>query len=80
MTANPHAAPRSARGRKPFVIRQYLDEVGITMADIARDLEVSHTLVSRTVRGTANSRRVLEKLMEIGVPSEAINGERGGPR
>ncbi|GAB7082329.1 helix-turn-helix domain-containing protein [Megalodesulfovibrio paquesii] len=56
-------SPRNGRA-----IRAYLVRKGISMADIARDLECSRSLVCHTVRGGKNNKRVLARLVELGVP------------
>lgn len=69
---NPHAAVGSGRKRQPWRIREELDLRGVTQMQIARDLGVTHPIVSRTVRGMMNNRRVLRALLEHGVPARYL--------
>lgn len=67
------AAAGAGRARRPYIIREHLAGLGLTMVDVARDLGVSGTLVRETVRGRNNNRRVLARLQELGVPETALS-------
>ncbi len=71
--SNVHAAIGAGRNRKPYRIREYLAEKGMTMKDVALDMGVNPSLVQDTIRGRKNSRRVLAKLVEIGVPADLLS-------
>jgi hypothetical protein len=71
-TDNP-AASGAGKSRSPYIIREHLAGLGLTMEDVARDLGVSGTLVRETVRGRYNNSRVLSKLRELGVPDAALS-------
>lgn len=70
---NAHAARGAGKGRRPFLIREELSLLGMTMADVARELGVHPSLVEGTVKGINNNRRVLTRLLELGVPKRALS-------
>lgn len=69
---NPHAAVGAGKYRRPYRIREYLSSRGLCMADIARSLDITLSVVARTVRGAGNSRRVLRALVELECPVEYL--------
>lgn len=69
---NTHAAVGAGKFRDPWRIRGFLDSQNITMMDIANELGFSHSVVSRTVKGTLNNRKVLARLREIGCPTKYL--------
>lgn len=71
--SNVHAGVGAGRKRKPYRIREYLSEKGLTMKAVALEIGVNPSLVQDTVKGNKNNRRVLNKLLEIGVPVEALS-------
>ena len=70
---NTHAAVGAGKFRDPWRIRGFLDSMDITMADIARELGLKHSSVSRTVKGTLNNRKVLARLREMGCPPQYLS-------
>lgn len=73
MNLNIHAGVGAGRFRQPWRIREYLDAQGTSMAEVARKLGVDHSLVSRTVSGVMNNRRVLAYLRELGCPTDDLS-------
>lgn len=66
---NPHASVGAGRTRRPWRIKEWMDAQGIVQEDVARVAGLkSHAVVSRTIRGSANNRRVLRSLLEMGCP------------
>jgi len=59
----PVEGQRNGRAIRAFLVRK-----GVSMADIARDLECTRSLVWHTVHGGKNNKRVLARLVELGVP------------
>jgi transcriptional regulator with XRE-family HTH domain len=70
---NTHAAVGAGKYRDPWRIREFLDNRNITMMDIANDLGLSHSVVSRTVKGTQNNSKVLARLLAIGCPPRYLS-------
>jgi hypothetical protein len=58
--------------RKANVIRAELMLRGHNIRTVANQLGVSHTLVSRTIRGEINNRKVLRALVSLGVPQRLL--------
>ncbi|MEG6548902.1 XRE family transcriptional regulator [Desulfocurvibacter africanus] len=56
--------------RNSVQIRSWMVRNGIKPSRLARDLNVHHTLVSQTVSGTKNNRRVLRRLRDMGCPKK----------
>jgi len=54
--------------RRPYRIREWLDAHDIEVNALARELGVHHSLVSATIHGRRNNRRVLHLLVERGCP------------
>jgi len=70
---NNFAASGAGRNRHPWRIREFLDEQGLTQADIARALGKERSIVSRTVRGAINNRDVLRYLHKLGCPEKYLS-------
>jgi len=58
--------------RQPLEIKAWMVRNGITQTSIAREMGVSQALVTRTVHGVINNRRVLKQLLQIGVPERFL--------
>lgn len=54
--------------RNSVQIRSWMVRKGIKPSNLARELQVHHTLVSQTVSGSKNNRRVLKALLDKGCP------------
>ena len=67
------AASGAGRSRDPWPIRRRLNELGTNMAQIARDIGISQTVVQGTVKGQRNNRRVLTALLEAGCEPEILS-------
>lgn len=61
-----------ARNRVRRRIQEHLDRMGLSMADVARELICSRQLVYATVSGGSHNRRVLARLRELGVPERYL--------
>jgi DNA-binding XRE family transcriptional regulator len=72
-TMNKCAAYGAGRNRHPWRIREFLDERGVTQANIAHKLGISRSIVNRTIRGMVNNRAVLGYLHAIGCPEEYLS-------
>ena len=59
--------------RKGLEIRAEMLRKGITMKTLAKEIGVTHALVSRTISGHINNRRVLRALLDLGVPSRFLD-------
>jgi transcriptional regulator with XRE-family HTH domain len=69
---NTHAAVGAGKYRRPWAIREYLSSQGLSMADVARRLDITPSVAARTVRGVANNRRVLRELLRLGCPAGVL--------
>jgi hypothetical protein len=70
------------RGRDPWLIRRYLDSLGMNLADVAVLAKTRRMTVSDTVRGISNHRRTLAELERLGCPLELLYPQAapdGGP-
>ncbi|MFU2209539.1 XRE family transcriptional regulator [Solidesulfovibrio sp. C21] len=47
-------------------IKYWMSENNLKVVDIAREIHLSHSLVSDTIYGKRNNRRVLQALMDAG--------------
>ncbi|MEG6550181.1 XRE family transcriptional regulator [Desulfocurvibacter africanus] len=56
--------------RNSVQIRSWMVRKDIKPSRLARELNVHHTLVSQTVSGTKNNRRVLKALLAKGCPKK----------
>lgn len=54
------------------MIRIQLLRNGVTMADVARDIGVGTTSVTRFVRGISRSQRIARGLVAAGVPEDIV--------
>ncbi|GFK94755.1 hypothetical protein NNJEOMEG_02602 [Fundidesulfovibrio magnetotacticus] len=61
------------RKREAWRIREFLDGLGMCMADVARDLGLSRNLVGETVKGARNNKKVLDYLRELGCPEKWLD-------
>lgn len=64
---------REGLERQYWAIRAFLDGKGHTLASFARQVGVSREAVGKTVRGQANSARVLVALVDEGCPIEFLD-------
>jgi transcriptional regulator with XRE-family HTH domain len=64
---------RAGKNRQPWRIREFLDGRGLSMADVGREIGVAKHIMSETVRGIRNHRRVLSKLRELGCPEKFLD-------
>lgn len=60
------------RSRNSIEIRIWLLRKGITYTQIAKEVGLSDPLVSLTISGHRNTRRVLRWLIENGCPAELL--------
>ncbi len=56
--------------RNSVLIRSWMVRKGITPTGLAREIGVSHPLVSQTISGGKNNRRVLKALLGKGCPKK----------
>ena len=71
-STNALAGVGSGRNRKPFVIKEWMYGRRLTQAEVAKSLDVNKAVVSRTIFGSANNRRVLAFLRDAGCPINAL--------
>ena len=71
--ANIHAGVGAGKFRRPWRIREFLAGQGLQMADVGRELNISRQVVTATVSGTANNRKVLGYLQQIGCPVQYLS-------
>lgn len=64
---------RAGKNRQAWRIREFLQDKDLNMTDVARDLGVSLSVVSDTVRGIRNSRKVLAYLLNLGCPERILD-------
>lgn len=62
----------AGRNRKPFVIKEWMFTRGLSQRQIAERLGLNKAVVSRTVFGSANNRKVLGYLRDEGCPAHAL--------
>lgn len=74
---NIHAGVGAGKFRQPFRIREFLAGEGLSMAGVARTLGVHNTLVSLTVQGIKNNKKVLGHLHQLGCPEEFLSMPSG---
>jgi len=60
--------PGSGINRNYWAIKQWLEKENISLTDIARSLGLTVGLISHTIRGVKNNRRVLNHLCLLGCP------------
>lgn len=63
----------SGKNRLSFRIYEWLHEECISVKSIASSIGITSTLVSSTIRGKKNSRRVLHRLIELGCPVKYLS-------
>lgn len=73
MNVNVHAGVGAGRNRKPYRIREFLDQQETNMTRLADELGVSRQVVQATVRGNANNRKVLKLLKAMGCPERYLS-------
>lgn len=73
VAANPHAGVKAGKKRKPFRIKEWLSAQGTNQTEVANEVGVSKSIVSDTIRGTANNRRVLAHLRDSGCPKKYLS-------
>ncbi|WP_245577930.1 helix-turn-helix domain-containing protein [Maridesulfovibrio bastinii] len=70
---NPHAGVKTGRKRRPFLIKEWMDAKGYEQKDIAAAAGIkAQSIVSRTIRGGANNRKVLTALRNMGCPEKYL--------
>lgn len=62
----------SGKRRMPYRIKEWMADVSLQMNDLAAELGVHPTLVSHTIFGRKNSRRVLRALRDKGCPRQFL--------
>lgn len=73
MVANPHSSVGVGRYRQTFRIKEWMDARGIRLVDVAAHAGLrDHAVVSRTVRGGSNNRKVLKALKDLGCPEKYL--------
>ena len=65
--------PGAGADRDYWAIKKWLHEKGITLTEIAEALDINAGIVSATIRGTRNTRRVLNYLLEKGCPAKVLS-------
>lgn len=63
----------AGRLRQTYRILEWLNRKGITQDSIAAELGVHPSLVSCTIRGRKNNRRVLRCLLDRGCPKKLLS-------
>lgn len=58
--------------RNATEINVWLMRKGMNQSQIAREIGVHHSLVNSTIRGRRNCRRVLRKLLALGIPQSLL--------
>ncbi len=69
------AKKRNAKGLKTrdgIAIKRWMLKEGVTQADIVRSTKVNKGLVSRTINGLRNCRKVLNHLRERKIPNRLL--------
>ncbi len=54
-------------------IKYWMSENNLKVADIAREIQIAHSLVSDTIHGKRNNRRVLQALLDAGCPARMLD-------
>lgn len=69
VAGNPHAGVKAGKKRKTWGIKEWMSAKGLTQKDVADKAEIKAiSVVSRTINGGANSRKVLAALKGLGCP------------
>ena len=63
----------AGRERDYHGIRKWMDERQIKNKKLAEELAVHPTVVSQTIRGIMNNRKVLTKLQNLGCPLDILS-------
>jgi len=66
---------KAAYTRDWISIQSFLKRKGVTQRTIGRSAKVHHSLVTKTLRGQRNSRKVLDALRRAGVPEELLGAD-----
>lgn len=64
---------RAGKNRKPWRIREWLEDKGMNLADVGQEIGVSRQLMSDTVRGVRNNKKALTKLRDMGCPDKYLD-------
>jgi len=64
---------RVGKNRQPWRIREFLESKGKNLADVGREVGASKHLVSETVRGIRNHRKILAYLRDLGCPEQYLD-------
>ncbi len=64
---------RVGKNRQPWRIREFLESRGMNMADVDREVGASKHLMSETVRGIRNHRRILAYIRDMGCPEKYLD-------
>lgn len=64
--------PSPGKDRLATEIKVWMLRNGLSMADIARRIGVSRNLVSITINGRRNNRKVLHALLDQGCPADLL--------
>lgn len=62
----------SPKNRDPYAILSELRRRGYNFSRVARDVGVSSQVAFTTAHGMANNKKVLRRMLEIGVPAELL--------
>jgi len=60
------------KGRNPWRIREFLDDQGKNLTDVAAKAKARKNVVSDTIRGLRNHARTLKVLEALGCPQELL--------
>ena len=64
---------RAGKNRKPWRIREWLEDRGLNLSDVGQEIGVSRQLMSDTVRGVRNNQKALIKLRDMGCPDKYLD-------
>ncbi|WP_321402633.1 helix-turn-helix transcriptional regulator [Maridesulfovibrio sp.] len=71
--ANPHAGVRSGKKRYPWRIKEWMSAHDLTQIKIAKDIGISKSIVSSTINGSTNNKKVLAYLRDKGCPQKYLS-------
>lgn len=63
----------SGKQRQSFRIYEWLDANEISVNSISISIGITPSMVSSTIRGRKNNRRILQKLVEMGCPKDILS-------
>ena len=63
----------AGRDRDYHAIKKWLDDSSIEIQDVARAVGLHRSVVSHTIRGAVNNRKVLRHLKALGCPPEILS-------